>query len=205
MFVLTMDRRRSRSLAHDDIGSTMEDLQSTYEGALASRVARFAGDELQLATRDASTAISILLRSTRDGAWSVGLGIGAATLADDPAAANGPAFFAARTAVETAKKARSRAAIAVEHDTAAFPSVADASAMLDAVITIRDRRSPAGWEVYDLLADLGTQRAVAEHLGITDSAVSARSITAALQIESEVVASLARMVDAIDRSERDEA
>ena len=37
---------------------------------------RTAGDEIQAATEDARTALAIVLHLTRDGNWSVGLGIG---------------------------------------------------------------------------------------------------------------------------------
>lgn len=190
--VLTIDRRGSRTHA-DDVEQMRTTLGDRWARALRSPVARFAGDELQLVTGDASAAVHMTLDLTRTRDWSVGMGIGEATIADDPAASTGPAFFAARRAVDRAKSSPTRLAIAVE-DEALEAGAEDLEAVLWLLVALRDRRSKEGWEVADLLERLTTQREVADELGISASAVSARAIAAGIRIESAGVATVEGML-----------
>lgn len=198
--VLTIDRRGSRT-HDDDVEQMREALAARWGGALRSPVARFAGDELQLVTDDAATAIGLILDLSRTRDWSVGVGVGDATIADDPAASTGPAFFAARRAVDLAKRAPTRVAIAVDDD--AIASQADElQSVLWLLVALRDRRTPEGWEIADLLERTATQREAAEALGVSASAVSARVAAAGIRIESEgartVEAMLARLLGGTD-------
>lgn len=190
--VLTIDRRGSRTHA-DDVEQMRAALTDRWARVLRSPIARFAGDELQLVTDDAVAAVRIALDLTRTRDWSVGVGVGAATLADDPAASTGPAFFAARRAVERAKPSPTRLAVAVD-DAALEPGAEDVEAVLWLLIALRDRRSKEGWEVVDLLERVATQREVADELGISASAVSARAVAAGLRIESVGVATVEGML-----------
>lgn len=191
--VLTIDRRASRSHV-DDVEQTRAALALRWARALRSPIARFAGDELQLVTDDAVAAVRIALDLTRSRDWSVGLGIGAATIADDPAASTGPAFFAARRAVERAKPAPARIAVGVD-EADLEPGAEDLEAVLWLLVALRDRRSKEGWEVVDLLERVATQREVADELGISASAVSARAIAAGIRIESVGVATVEGMLE----------
>src|SRR5690554_6282341 len=104
MFVITADQVGSRQ-HHDLVAQTLAAI-AARGGALVAEPVRNAGDELQLATTDAALALEHVLGLTRDGLWSVGLGIGTAA-ADIPAdlrAATGAVFYAARTAVDQAKR-----------------------------------------------------------------------------------------------------
>ncbi|QCR19587.1 hypothetical protein [Agrococcus sp. SGAir0287] len=198
--VLTIDRRGSRTHA-DDVDEIRTALASRWGRTLRSPIARFAGDELQLVTDDSSAAVGITLDLARSRAWSIGIGIGGAAIADDPAASTGDAFFAARRAVERAKSAPARLAVEVEDDALAS-AAEDIEAVLWLTVALRDRRSKEGWEVADLLERHATQREVADELGISASAVSARAIAAGLRIESAGVATvegmLARLVGGRD-------
>lgn len=190
--VLTIDRRGSRTHA-DDVEQMRSALAGRWARALRSPIARFAGDELQLVTDDAVAAVRIALDLTRTRDWSVGIGIGDATLADDPAASTGPAFFAARRAVDRAKPSPARLAVAV--DAADLePGAEDVEAVLWLLVALRDRRSKEGWEVVDLLERMATQREVADELGISASAVSARAVAAGIRIESVGIATVEGML-----------
>jgi hypothetical protein len=190
--VLTIDRRASRSADDDLVASTRDELQSSWRRRLSSPVARFAGDELQLVPRDADACVAIMLALTRSEAWSVGLGIGPAQLAKDPAASTGPAFYAARRAIDRAKRSSTRLAVAADEPLA--DGAADVEAVLGLLVTLRDRRTREGWEVADLLDRHATQREVAATLGISASAVSARVMAAALRVESAGVATVEGML-----------
>ncbi|SDH21266.1 DNA-binding protein [Agrococcus jejuensis] len=190
--VLTIDRRGSRRHA-DDVEQMRVALADRWSRALRSPVARFAGDELQLVTDDAVAAVRIALDLTRTRDWSVGIGVGAATLADDPAASTGPAFFAARRAVDRAKPSPTRLAVAVD-DADLEPAAEDVEAVLWLLVALRDRRSKEGWEVVDLLERVATQREVADELGISASAVSARAVAAGIRVESVGVATVEGML-----------
>lgn len=192
LIVLTVDRRSSRTHP-DDVDQMRVALASRWARVLRSPIARFAGDELQLVTDDAVAAVRIALDLTRTRAWSIGIGIGTATLADDPAASTGPAFFAARRAVERAKSAPTRLAIAVD-DSDLEPVAEDLEAVLWLLVALRDRRSKEGWEVVDLLERVATQREVAAELGISASAVSARAVAAGIRVESVGVATVEGML-----------
>ncbi|GAA2174718.1 hypothetical protein GCM10009846_21740 [Agrococcus versicolor] len=194
VIVLTIDRRGSRTHA-DDVDQTRSALSARWSRRLRSPIARFAGDELQLVTTDAVACVGIALELTRSGDWSVGIGIGAGVVADDPAASTGPAFFAARRAVDRAKHAPTRVAIEVDvHDEARADGADDLEAVLWLLVALRDRRTRQGWEVADLLGRVATQRDVAEELGISASAVSARAVAAGIRVESVGVATVEGML-----------
>ena len=192
VIVLTIDRRGSRTHA-DDVEETRSALGARWSRRLRSPIARFAGDELQLVTTDAVACVGIVLDLTRSRAWSVGIGIGEGVVADDPAASTGPAFFAARRAVDRAKHAPTRVAIEVD-DPARAEGADDLEAVLWLLVALRDRRTRQGWEVADLLARMATQRDVADELGISASAVSARAVAAGIRIESVGVATVEGML-----------
>lgn len=192
VIVLTIDRRGSRSHV-DDVDETRSALADRWARALRSPIARFAGDELQLVSTDAAAVVRIVLDLARSRDWSVGVGIGDGTVADDPAASTGPAFFAARRAVDRAKHAPTRVAVEVDDDALAL-GADDLEAVLWLIVALRDRRTREGWEVADLLERLPTQREVADELEISASAVSARAVAAGIRIESEGVATVVGML-----------
>ena len=97
MFVITADQVASRRDA-DRTGALVEVLADRYADQLVLPADQTAGDEIQLVTRSASTALAVVLDATRAGRWSVGLG-GGGTRRRRPLAArkaSGSAFSAAR-------------------------------------------------------------------------------------------------------------
>ena len=196
MFVLTADQRDSRT--NVDLVPEGVALAARAGGdRLALPVERNAGDEIQAMTGSAAAALDIALALLRDGRWSVGLGAGGAQLPlpGDIRAARGPVFVLARGAVDRAKQAAGRIAVGAPDETAA----SDAEAYLRLLADLRDRRSPQGWEVADLLARGMTQKSIAAELGITPTAVSLRAKAAGLRLEEAAIPALVRTLEGLDR------
>src|SRR5690606_9993160 len=74
----------------------------------------------------------------------------------------------------------------------------DAEALIRLLVELRDRRSPEGWEIYDLLAAGDNQREAAERLGISEGAVSLRAKAAGLRAEEAAVPALERILRRLD-------
>ncbi len=206
MFVITADQVDSRSRA-DIVGTTLKLLNEEHTRRLLLPVDRNAGDELQALTDDAGAALAIVLELTRDGAWSVGLGIGSVRLPlpAETREASGDAFIAAREAVGRAKKAPTRFAVEARPDVTrrnagGWPGASDAEALVNLALVIRERRTPAGWELYDLVSSGLTQAEAAARLGITAPSASSRARAAAVRPELAAVPALTRLLENVDRA-----
>ena len=215
MFVLTADQIDSRSHA-DAVAEALARIDEVAPGGLLLPAERTAGDEIQALTDRADTAFRLLLELTRDGRWSVGIGVGPVRLplGDSTRASTGDAFFAAREAIEAAKRTPSRFALRAQPDPARAPDPAgeqapgttsdrlrpaDVEALVGLVLALRGKRTPKGWEVHDLLASGATQSRAAASLGITQGAVSMRARTGSSREEiaaSEALVRLLAMLDA---------
>jgi hypothetical protein len=195
MFVITADQVSSRDSV-DRVRDALERINTQFSLRLAAE--RTAGDELQLATDDGATALSIVLELTRSGWWSVGCGVGPVDLPLPPSTreASGSAFIAARTAIDRAKKRPTRVAIVSDPDSPASPAGADLEAVLDLLVLMRERRSSEGWELYDLTIGGLTQAQAAERLGITPQAASKRAQAAQLRAEQAATVALGRLMQA---------
>jgi hypothetical protein len=200
MFVITADQVGSR-LGLDLAAQTMATLQETHGERLALPVDRNAGDEIQMLTGDPATALAIVLELTRGGLWSVGVGIGAvrSPLPDQTRAASGDAFVAARAAVTRAKKSPTRLTIEAIADSEAAH---DAEALTDLLLTVREGRSAAGWELHDLLATGLTQAQAGARLGITPQSVSDRARAANLRVELAALPGLTRLFARADAAQQ---
>ncbi|ANJ27398.1 hypothetical protein [Agromyces aureus] len=213
MFVITADQVSSRRQA-DRAGEMIARLERRHGGALLLPADQTAGDEIQLLTDSAETALETVLDTTRDGGWSVGLGIGGVRtpLPDAARKASGTAFIAAREAVQAAKRADGRFALRAasapmdSSDTAAERSgetwpVIDATgleALVRMLVLIRERRSEPGWEVVDLARTGLRQKDIAHELGISTAAVSARLKAGMWRAEADAIAPLERLLAAVD-------
>lgn len=200
MIVITADQVSSRTRT-DLAGAERDRIQRAHGARLRLPVARNAGDEIQLLTSDARTAVDVALELTRQGQWSVGIGCGAVRdpVPDDIREASGDAFFAARDAVERAKKSTPRLAVdapAADPGTAA----ADLEALLRLALVLRDRRSEQGWEVYDRIVAGALQSDIAEELGVSAPAISSRMKSANIRAELDAVPALARLLENLDAS-----
>lgn len=181
MFVMTVDQRGSRR-SPDLVESLLKQLKPAP--GVVRRFERTAGDEVQGLLDDAGVVVDLALRLAREEAWSVGIGAGAVR---DPVprsvrAGAGPAFEHARQAVQRAKTLGPHVAVDGEN----APRASEAEHLLRLLASIVQRRTPAGWEVVDLMAELGTQRDVAMRLGISPQAVNQRARAAWWQHEQDV-------------------
>lgn len=173
LVVLTVDQRSSRSS-----GDAVPDALALLED-VPTRLAweRTAGDELQGLLDSPAAVATAVRRLVRDGRWHVGLGVGTVEtpLPASTRAGRGPAYVAARHAVESARTTPHH--LRVESDSPWGRQLESALWLWAGVLT---RRSPKGWEVVDLLARGETHEQVATRLGISQSAVSQRVAAAGL-------------------------
>lgn len=199
MFVITADQIDSRDNP-DIVGATLEVLNHGHGESLALPVDRNAGDELQAMTADPVTALALVLELTRGRRWSVGLGCGTVRL-PLPAAtreASGPAFFAARDAVIRAKRMPTRFAAQIPN-TGATVTASDAEALVNLLLLLRERRSAAGWELYDLMVTGMAQNEAARRLGISAPAANSRARAGGIKAELASVGALTRLLGTLDR------
>ncbi|AGW42132.1 hypothetical protein O159_21530 [Leifsonia xyli subsp. cynodontis DSM 46306] len=199
MFVITADQVGSRRRA-DLAAPLVEELDSRFGDRLALPADRNAGDEIQALSADPAAVLEIVLDLTRRGDWSVGLGIGAVRtpLPRATREAAGEAFVAARTAVARAKRAATRFAA----DALAAPEpAADAEALLTLLLTVREARSAAGWELYDLVASGLTQAQAGARLGITPQSASDRARRAGVRVELAAHPALIRLLASVDAAQ----
>ncbi|MGO4536285.1 DNA-binding protein [Leifsonia sp. 2MCAF36] len=199
MYVVTADQVDSRRRA-DIVAPTLASFAERFGPRLALPPDRNAGDELQVLTADAATSLDVVLSLTRDGTWSVGLGLGDVRrpLPESTREATGDAFVAARAAVDRAKRIPTR--LAVEAVTAPEPA-ADVEAMLALLLTLRQGRTPAGWQLYDLLTAGLTQAKAGARLGITPQSASDRARAAALRVEFAALPALTRLLARADAAQ----
>ncbi|WP_208856964.1 DNA-binding protein [Rathayibacter oskolensis] len=199
--MITTDQRDSR---HDDdrVEQAIADVIESQDGAFVLPPERTAGDEFQFVLDRADAAVEVVLALHRTQHWSIGLGIGAVErpLPATTRAARGEAYFAARRAVDAAKTRPSRFSLDPAPSAAAFPSVADAQALLDPLLHLRDSRTPAGWEIVDLLDAGRSQKEAAEQLAVTPQAVSLRVRAASARVDGPASAALARLLTVVDRT-----
>lgn len=199
MFVITADQVNSRT-EPDVVDETQRRLEEMFGDKLPLGVDRNAGDEVQTLTADAGTALGIALDLTRTGEWSVGIGCGQVRepLPAEARAATGPAFYAAREAVDTAKKRATRFALRSGGPTEE-ERASDIEALVDLLLAVRVRRSDAGWELYDLMRQGLTQRDAATRLSVSEPAVSSRARAAGIHPEAAAVPALTRLMQDLDR------
>lgn len=198
MFVIIADQIDSR---HDDdrVADALSALQERYGDRLALPPERTAGDELQLLTADADTVLDAALQLLREEHWRVGIGLGPvrAPLPESVREARGPAFVAARGAIETAERRATRCALrSPEIDD---ERAADLGALIDLLLTQRARWSEQGWELHDLLEEGDTQADAAERIGISPQAASKRARAAGLRLDADARGALARLLADLDR------
>ena len=168
MFVMTIDQKGS-SQADDGVPGLLDLLRQV---PAAVPFDRSVGDEAQGVLDSPKAVVDAALLCLRAGGWYVGIGVGGVDLPLPSSAreGRGSAFVAARAAVERAKKAGDRAAVAV--DGGVGSSEAEGVLMLIGLHVMK--RTAAEWRVLDLLepGKWGSQTAVARQLGITSQAVS---------------------------------
>lgn len=190
MFVLTIDQRGSTS----DIDRVPSLLQEVAPLTTSGMFERSVGDEVQGVVQDPGEAVAIALHALRREHWYVGIGVGPVDtpLPQSPREGSGPAFVAARHAVERAKAAAGHVPLAVlpgmpartetldARNAHASAACANAEAVLRLIGRLIQERSEAQWKVVDTLMAVqqnseirhGSQKIAARELGITEQSVS---------------------------------
>ncbi|MFN7243169.1 MAG: hypothetical protein ACK4M5_07930 [Dietzia cercidiphylli] len=173
MYVVTIDQRGSR---------VAEDLVPGLLGALAdvpcaAAFERTAGDEVQGLLADAAAVRSALLVALRGGEWHCGVGAGEVdddSYASGTRAGRGPAYLAARDAVEAAKGLSGSVAVRVpaEGGKEAADWAADCEAVWALTAPLVLDRTEAQWRVVDAVDRSPTQAAAAHDLDITPASVN---------------------------------
>ena len=193
MYVMTIDQRGSTSDV-DRVPALLAELAGLSS---AGRFERSVGDEVQGVLERPEEVVEIALHALRSGRWYVGLGVGPVDLPlpASPREGSGPAFVAARLAVDRAKAAAAHVPLAVapggarKGQAAPAPDAAagararacaNAEAVLRLIGLLVQDRTEAQWKVVDELRSVqngqsgthGTQNIAARTLGITEQSVS---------------------------------
>ena len=195
MYVVTADQIGSRTDV-DRSAAMQQELQERFGDRLDLPVDQTSGDELQALTGEAEAATDLVLHLARDGHWSIGLGIGDVRepLPDAVRKATGGAFFAAREAVDAAKRAEARFALRTDGEDTGLLPANEVEAIVRLLLLIRDRRTPQGWEAVDLVRSGRSQKHAAELLGISDAAVSQRLRTAMWSADDDARPAVVRLI-----------
>lgn len=192
--VLTVDQRGSRR-GSDRVPGLLADL--TASGAdLLLDFERTAGDEVQGVVAEPAALTTVVGRILRAGDWAIGIGVGRIErpLPDHTRAGRGPAYLAAREAVDRAKHSSRPIRVVGADD---YPASTAPRLLEDAIwlwASVLDRRTEKGWSVVDLLSSGLSHEATAQRLGVTQSAVTQRAKAAGFADEErarELVAHLA--------------
>jgi hypothetical protein len=182
MIVVTVDQRGSRR-SGDRVPQLLE-LLGHHPTLRAFQ--RTAGDEVQAVFDDAAAAVGAALDAAGTGEWNVGLGVGGvnAPLPQETRAGSGPAFEAARDAVERSKRTQARVALSLpgqeRQRPAGLPSedpsarAARLEAELALIALSLRRRSEEQWSACRLRERGWGQARIAAELGVSQQAVSAR-------------------------------
>ena len=198
-FVLTVDQRDSQH-TRDEVDRAVEAL-GRVPTLLPFR--RTVGDEFQGLLDDPVSVLGVILSLRRTTTWHLGVGIGAVDRplpADrDPTRAHGPAFVAAREAVDRAKSDPHHLAVVAPH---APDEASDVKTVLDLLGTVRQGRTRASWEVTDLAQTGLTQAGAAERLSISRQAVQQRLRAAGWAVEDAVRPTLVRLLARADDAAR---
>lgn len=173
MYVVTIDQRGSR-VAEDLVPGLLETLAGVPCMAAFERTA---GDEVQGLLTDPAAVRSALLVALRGGEWHCGVGAGEVdddSYASGTRAGRGPAYLAARDAVEAAKGLSSSVAVRVPaaagEDAAGWAADCEAVWALTAPLVLD--RTEAQWRVVDAVDRSPTQAAAAHELDITPASVN---------------------------------
>jgi hypothetical protein len=187
-FVLTVDQRGSRR-ATDRVPAVLGALSGV---PTVLRFERTAGDEVQGVLDDPVAVVEVVRRLVRTGGWSIGIGAGPVQgpLPRSTRAATGPAFLAARAAVDAAKRRPVRVAVRG----AVAEAAEDAQAVLTALAAVLERRSDQAWEAVELVERGRTQAQAAGELGVSRQAVGQRLAAGLWEVERDLRPTAARLL-----------
>lgn len=181
--VFVADQRASRR-NRDAVPEALSVLQALPPGVLLP-FERTTGDELQGLLTAPEPAVRAVVLLTRMRCWRLGIGIGRvdAPLPASTRTARGPAYLAARSAIEDARSAPTGLRVLPGVGSAQRPrgqgvvddpAVRELEACLWLLQALLLRRSAEGWQLADLLDEGLSNRDAALRLGVSASAVSQR-------------------------------
>jgi DNA-directed RNA polymerase specialized sigma24 family protein len=81
-------------------------------------------------------------------------------------------------------------------------NAAELEALITLTLAIRQRRTPEGWEVIDLLCEGLSQIDIAARLGISTGAVSQRLKTSLWRVEEAARPALVRLMESLEHATR---
>jgi hypothetical protein len=196
--VLILDQRASRATG-DRVADAAEQLNAELAEDLLLPFVRTVGDEMQaIAAKPA--AVGRTFRFAReDHGWWLGIGIGAveSPLGATARDSRGPAFWAARTAIDDAKNGRkSPRGLAVAGEEGRFARIAqDLDAVLNALAFILDSRTKRQELVVERARRRLTGAAIAAELGVSPQGVSQLLRAAGLEEERRMDALAERLAE----------
>lgn len=195
VFVLTVDQMHSRE--RGDLVSDAIDRLSPVHTTLD--FARTVGDEFQALLENPLSVVDAIVALMHTPAWHIGLGIGGVErpLPADTRAARGPAYVAARTAVDRAKREPTHLSLVAVPPAEA--DARDAEVVLHLLAAIWERRSDQGWHAVDLMREGLTITEAAERLEVTRQAVGQRLQAASWTLEREALPVVGRLLARADR------
>lgn len=208
MFVLTADQVHSRRVG-DRVPEALAALDAAVgpTQGLVLAFERTVGDELQGVLDRSSGVVRAVETLTRQGQWRIGVGVSsdrASGLPGSAREATGPAFLAARHAIERARSSPADCAVAwaggeptgEQHLLAGGGDllVQQAEGVLWLLVSTWRRRTPEGWEVVDLVRG-GSRAEAAGALGVSASAVTQRLRAAAYREAERASRSLEWLLD----------
>lgn len=195
MIVMTIDQRGSRK-GPDLVPTLLDGLNGTLSTHRSFE--RTAGDEVQGLPADPAEAVRLAVRLAASGKWNVGIGFGGIhrPLPQQTRAGAGPAYEAARRAVERSKKSAAKLAVEAE-------GMVEEAARLEAELALAAlvvaRRTPTQTQAA-LLRDAGWgQSSIAAELGVTQQAISSRLQGALWQEVEDVLGAAAAAAASMER------
>jgi hypothetical protein len=185
--VLIADQVASSSRP-DLVASASRALNRRHADGLELPFVRTAGDEMQAVLRSPVPLAALAAELLDDRAWHLGIGLGTVerygASSRDSA---GPAFQAARLAIEAAKHDRSSPGpVAVRGEPEQLAAWMQAA--LGARDFIRSRRTPRQREIIAAVAGAPSAKAAAERLGITPQTISRALAVAGHEPERQLAA-----------------
>ena len=192
MFVVTADQKRSTRRG-DRVPEALDLLGAGLDrDGVVLPFERTVGDEIQGVLGSPAAAVRAVTALVRLGGWRTGLGVGPVDLPlpSSTRAASGPAFLAAREAVETARSSpadlrvvRGDGGVSGDrgHHYGVVERARHAESALWLLTALLRRRTTEGWEIVDMAETGLSGKDIADRLGISPSAVSQRLSRAAFQ------------------------
>jgi hypothetical protein len=186
MFVLTADQKRSTRHG-DRVPQALNLLGAALDGdGVVLPFERTVGDEIQGVLGSPAAAVRAVTALVRLGGWRAGLGVGGVDLPlpSSTRAASGPAFLAAREAVEAARSSPTDLRVVRAdggHDYGVVERARHAESALWVLTVLLRRRTTEGWEIVDMAETGLSGKDIADRLDISPSAVSQRLSRAAYQ------------------------